>query len=60
MLLHVFRHVEANQRVVAAEQEVRQRARQLGFADAGRTEEDEAAHRTVRVLQPGARSPDGA
>ena len=60
VLLHVLRHVEADQRVVAAEQEVGDRARQLGLADAGRSEEDEAADRTVRRLQPGARAPDGA
>ena len=60
MLLHVLGHVEADQRVVAAEQEIRERARQLGLADAGRAEEHEAADRTVRVLQPRARAADGA
>src|SRR5438105_2935205 len=60
MLLHVLRHVEANQRVIAAEQEVRERARQLCLADAGRPEEHEAAHRPVRVLESGARAADGA
>ena len=54
VLLHVLGHVEADERVVAAEQEVRQRARQLGLADAGRTEEHEAADGPVRILQPGA------
>jgi len=54
VLLHVFRHVEANERVVAAEQEVRQRAGEFRLTDARRTEEDEAAHRPARVLQPGA------
>ena len=37
-----------------------QRARQLGLADAGRAEEDEAADRPVRVLQAGARPADRA
>ena len=60
VLLHVLGHVEADERVVAAEQEVRQRARQLGLADAGRAEEHEAADRAVRVLESGARPADGA
>ena len=60
VLLHVLGHVEADQRVVAAEQEVGERARQLGLADAGRAEEHEAPHRPVRILQPGAGPPDGA
>jgi hypothetical protein len=54
VLLHVLGHVEANERVVAAEQEVRERPGELGFADAGGTEEDEAAHGAVRVLETGA------
>src|SRR5687768_6272838 len=60
VLLHVLGHVEADERVIAAEQEVGQRAGELGLADAGRAEEHEAAHRTIRTLQPGARPPDGA
>ena len=60
VLLHVLRHVEADQRVVAAEQEIGQRSRQFGLADAGRTEEHEAADRPVRILQAGARAPDRA
>ena len=35
-------------------------ARELGLADAGRTEEHEAADRPVRVLQAGARAANGA
>jgi hypothetical protein len=58
VLLHVLGHVEANQRVVAAEQEVRERARKLRLSDARRAKEDEAAHRPVRILQPGARTAD--
>jgi hypothetical protein len=60
MLLHVLGHVEADQRIVAAEQEVGQRPRQLGLADAGRTQEDEAADRPVGILQSRARAADGA
>ena len=51
VLLHVLGHVEADQRVVAAEQEIGQRAGKLRLADAGRTEEHEAADRPRRVLQ---------
>ena len=51
VLLHVLGHVEADQRVVAAEQEVGERPRQLRLADARRPEEDEAADRPVGVLQ---------
>ncbi len=54
MLLHVLRHVDADQRRVVVEQERRQRLGQLGLADAGRAEEHERADRPVRVLQAGA------
>ena len=60
VLLHVLRHVEADERVVAAEEEVGERAGELGLADAGRTEEHEAADRPVRVLEAGARAANGA
>ena len=60
VLLHVLGHVEADQCVIAAEEEVRQRPRQLGLADAGRAEEHEAADRPRRILQPGARAADRA
>ena len=60
VLLHVLRHVEADERVVAAEEEAGEAARELGLADAGRTEEDEAADRPRRRLEPGARAADGA
>src|SRR5262245_152998 len=60
VLLHVLGHVEADERVIAAEQEVREAARELGLADAGRPEEDEAPDRPVGRLQPGARAPDRA
>ena len=54
VLLHVLRHVEADQRVIAAEQEIGERPRELGLADAGGPQEDEAADGPARVLQPGA------
>ena len=43
-------------RAVVVEHELRERARELGLADAGRAEEDERADRPVRILQPGARA----
>ena len=58
VLLLVLRHVDADHRVLVVEQELGERARQLGLADAGRAEEDEAAERPVGILQAGARAPD--
>ena len=58
VLLHVLRHVDAHHRVLRVEEELRQRARQLGLADAGRAHEEEGADRAVGVLQPGARAAD--
>ena len=55
MLLHVLRHVDADERALVVEQEFGQRLRELGLADAGRAEEHERADRPVRILQPGAR-----
>ena len=60
VLLHVLGHVEAHQVALAAEQERGQAARHLGLADAGRAQEQERAHRPVRVLEPGARAADRA
>ena len=56
VLLHELAHVDAHHRVVVVEQEVGQRLGQLGLADAGGPEEQEAAQRPVRVLQAGART----
>ncbi len=60
MLLHVLRHVEANQALLAAEQERRQSARDFGFADAGGPQEQERSGRAAGRFQPGARTADGA
>ena len=51
VLLLVLRHVDPDHRVLVVEQELGERAGQLGLADAGRAEEDEAAERTVGILQ---------
>ena len=45
-------------RVLVVEQELGERARELGLADAGRAEEQERADRPARVLEPGARAAD--
>src|SRR5919109_301540 len=58
VLLHVLRHVDPHHRVLVAEQELGERARQLGLADAGRAEEHERACRPLRVLEARARAPD--
>ena len=52
VLLHVLAHVDADHRPLVVEQEVRERPRELGLADAGRAEEQERADRLVRVGQP--------
>ena len=46
-------------RLLVVEQELGQRARQLGLADAGGAQEDERADRPVRVLEAGPGAPDG-
>ena len=55
VLLLVLGHVDAHHRMVVVEQELGQRPRQLGLADAGRPEEDEAAERPLRdpAARPG-------
>ena len=47
-------HVEADHQALVAEQRLGERAGELGLADAGRAEEEEAADRAPRVAQPGA------
>ena len=58
VLLHVLRHVDLDHRVLVAEQELGERARELGLPDAGRPEEDERAGRPLRVLDAGPRAAD--
>ena len=59
VLLLVLRHVDANHRVLVVEQELGERAGELGLADAGRPEKDERPERPVRILQPGAGAANG-
>ena len=56
VLLHVFRHVDADQRVLVIEQIFSQSLGQLGLADTGWAQKHERADRPVRILQAGARA----
>ena len=58
VLLHVLAHVERDQRVLVAEQELGERLGELGLADAGGPEEDERAAGALRVLQTGTGAAD--
>src|SRR5581483_2138395 len=59
VLLHVLRHVEADEGLLAVEEELGEGARELRLPDARRAEEDERADRPVRILDAGARAEDG-
>ena len=58
VLLHVLGHVDLDHRVLVAEQELGERARELGLPHARRAEEDERAGRPLRILDPGAGAAD--
>ena len=58
VLLHVLRHVDLDHRVLVAEEELGERARELGLADARGPEEDERAGRPLRVLDARAGAAD--
>src|SRR5882672_8108555 len=60
VLLHEFRHVEADQSLLAAEHELCQRAGDFRFANTGRSEEQERSDRAVWTLQSCAAAADGA
>ena len=60
VLLHELRHIEADQRLLAAEQKFRQRAGDFGFADARRSQKQERAGRPLGRLQARARTANGA
>src|SRR6188472_2499884 len=51
VLLLVLGHVDADHRVLVVEQELGEGTCELRLADARRTEEQEAADRTVRILE---------
>src|SRR5581483_570051 len=58
VLLHVLGHVELDQMVLVAEQELGEGLRQLGLPDARRAEEDERAAGTLGVLESGTGAAD--
>src|SRR5207245_6471494 len=58
VLLHVFAHVEADERLLVIEEELGERLREQRLADPRRTEEEEGAERTLRVLYPRAGAPN--
>src|SRR5712692_1862038 len=60
MLLHELRHVEAYQRLLRTKQKLRQPPGNFRLADAGRPEEEEAAHRTKWRLETRAAAANGA
>ena len=50
VLLHVFRHVDADERSLVVEQELGQRLGELGLADTSRSQEHERSDRPMRIL----------
>ena len=58
-LLHVFGHIDPDHVLLVVEQCLRQRLGQLGFADAGRTEEQEGTEGSVRILDARTGAQDG-
>src|SRR3982074_2055139 len=58
MLLHVFRHIDAQQGVLIVEQEFRERPRQLGFADASWSQKYERPDGTLGVAKSRPRTPN--
>jgi hypothetical protein len=52
VLLHVLRHVDAQHRALVVEEELGERARELGLADAGGPQEQERPDRPVRIGEP--------
>ena len=59
MFLHVFAHVDANERLFAVEQKLRERLGEFRFADARWAKEQERTIRLVRIREPSARTTDG-
>src|SRR5207247_10265822 len=58
VLLHVLGHVDAHEGLLVVEEELGERLREQGLADAGRSEEEERAEWSVRILHSRARAPD--
>ena len=52
MLFHELAHIDAHHRVGRVEQEIGERLAKFGLADAGRTQEQERAVRSIRIGKP--------
>ena len=59
MLLHVLAHIELDQCLIVAEQELGEGLGQFGLTHAGGAQEDERTARTLRVLESGTSTTDG-
>src|SRR5690606_19857806 len=57
--LLVLGHIDPDHRMLIIEEELGQRASELGLPNAGRTEEDEASQRAIRLLEAGPGPADG-
>src|ERR1700680_2448316 len=60
MLFHVFRHIEANERFLTAEEKLSEPASHFGLAHAGGAEEQETSNGTAGRFEAGAATADGA
>src|ERR1700722_9683961 len=58
MLLHELRHIETDERLLRAEQKLRQSARHLRLTHAGRPKEQEAPDRPRRIFETRTRPPN--
>src|SRR3989304_4125841 len=59
MLLHILRHIDADEVVLGIKQCLSQSLGEFSLPDTRRAEEDEGADGTARVLDTGARADDG-
>ena len=59
MAFHVFGHIDSDHSAFVAEHGFCQRLTQLCFTDAGRTEKQETADRTLGILQTDTAAADG-
>ena len=57
--LHILRHIHADERLLIAEERLGKRPAELRLADAGRSEEEKAADRPVRIAEPDPAAADG-
>ncbi len=60
VLLHELAHVEARQRLLVVEEKLGERLRELGLADAARSEKEERPDRLARIAQSHAAAAHGA